>query len=339
MVIAAPERPAEVQERQPGLGGITGEMLAKATAREGRSRAENTSRNYARAQRAFASWCREMEVPSLPAPVGVIKVYLDRMIDERGWMPSTVRSAFAAIADMHRRAGYGEVVMDPSFGDFLAGVDRDDDRRQRQARPLRVAEMEVVRFWACHPREGEAEAKAWRRGLKDIAILAVMRDGMLRVGEAAALMWNDVELQPDGCALLHVRRSKTDRRGEGKVQLLAPLAVADLDRAFPSGDRDPEARVFGVGARQLGERVRRVCEHAGLGTGYCGHSPRVGMAQDLAAMDIGTPALMDAGRWKSAGMVARYTRTEEVYRGAIARFYGLQPPAGGMPAQPALEVV
>lgn len=338
MLTLAPERPAEVLERQPRLGGITEAMVARATAREGRSRAANTVRNYGRAWDAFAAWCRGMEVTALPAPVGAIKVYLDRMIDERGWMPSTVRSAFAAISDVHRRAGYGDVVRDASFRDFLAAVDRDDVRRQRQARPLREGEMTQVRFLACLPRKRETQAQAWARGLTDIAILQVMRDALLRVGEAAALTWGDVEYQVDGCALLHVRRSKTDRKGEGKTLLLSPLAVEDLRRAFPDGPGAQDERVFGLGPRQIGERVRRVCEHAGLGAGYSGHSPRVGMAQDMAAMDIGTPALMDAGRWKNAAMVARYTSSQEVYRGALARYRGLEPPAGGLPAQPGLEV-
>ena len=37
-----------------------------------------------------------------------------------------------------------------------------------------------------------------------------------------------------------------------------------------------------------------------------GHSPRVGAAQDMIASGIGTPAIMQAGRWKSAAMVQRY---------------------------------
>ncbi len=335
---AAPERPAEVLERQPRLGGITEAMVARATAREGRSRAANTSRNYGRSQRAFAAWCGQMEVPWLPAPVEAVKVYLHEMLEERGWMPATVRAAVAAIADAHRRAGYEDPMKDASLRDFLSAVQRDEERRQRQARPLRVGEMEVVRFWACHPRRGEREAASWARGRMDIAICQVMRDGLLRIGEAAALVWGDVELAQDGCGLLHVRRSKTDQRGEGQVLLLSPLAMEDLERAVPVEARDPEARLFGVGARQLGERIRRVCEHAGLGPGYSGHSPRVGMAQDLAAMDIGTPALMQAGRWKSAAMIARYTSSQDVLRGAVAQWYKLEPPAGGLPAQPGLAV-
>ena len=126
-----------------------------------------------------------------------------------------------------------------------------------------------------------------------------MRDGLLRVGEVAALVWEDIEFMPDGCGLLHIRRSKTDQKGEGKTQLLSPLAVKDLRAAIPHGPMDPQALVFGISADWLGRRIRQVCEHVGLEPGYSGHSCRVGMAQDLAAANIGMAVLMESGRWGS----------------------------------------
>ena len=45
------------------------------------------------------------------------------------------------------------------------------------------------------------------------------------------------------------------------------------------------------------------------------------MAQDLAASGVELPALMTAGRWKSARMPARYTERQSTGRGAVARYY------------------
>ena len=61
---------------------------------------------------------------------------------------------------------------------------------------------------------------------------------------------------------------------------------------------------------------------AGLGSGFSGHSPRVGMAHDLTAAGVGLAALMVAGRWKSERMPAHYARGEAARRGAVARFHG-----------------
>jgi hypothetical protein len=84
---------------------------------------------------------------------------------------------------------------------------------------------------------------------------------------------------------------------------------------------DPEARVIGLSASQIGRRVKAAARAAGLGDGFTGHSGRVGMAQDLAAAGAELPELMTAGRWKSSAMPARYTARQAAGRGAVARYY------------------
>lgn len=54
---------------------------------------------------------------------------------------------------------------------------------------------------------------------------------------------------------------------------------------------------------------------------YTGHSPRVGMAQDLTAANIGLPAVIQAGAWKSSRMLARYAAQGAVAQGAVAQYY------------------
>ena len=45
------------------------------------------------------------------------------------------------------------------------------------------------------------------------------------------------------------------------------------------------------------------------------------MAQDLAAEGAELPAIMQAGRWKSPEMPARYAERMIAGRGAVAKFY------------------
>jgi hypothetical protein len=45
------------------------------------------------------------------------------------------------------------------------------------------------------------------------------------------------------------------------------------------------------------------------------------MAQDLVAAGFDVAAIMQAGRWKSSAMVARYTERLQVARGAIAQYH------------------
>ena len=84
---------------------------------------------------------------------------------------------------------------------------------------------------------------------------------------------------------------------------------------------DQNAPVFGLSAKQIGRRVQAAAKAAGLGEGFTGHSGRVGMAQDLVKSGVELPALITAGRWKSAKMPARYTERQAADRGAVARYY------------------
>ena len=329
--------PAEVTARQLPLGNIAPERLAKVRSRRARGKqAASTVRKYRQAQGAFARWCLAMDVDAMPAPVEAIQAYLDERVEERGWKPATVRLNFAGIADAHSRSGYGDIVRDPSFKDYLKGVDRDDARRQRQALPLTDLKMEAVRQGACRPRKGETEARARARGLLDIAALEVLRDGCLRVGEGAALVWDDIEFTVDGCATILIRKSKTDQAHEGKKKLLSPRAVNALHAARPVGPMDPQARVFGLSADSLGRRIRQVCEHVGLGPGYSGHSCRRGMVHDFAVRGIGMALITEAGSWASEKMVKRYMEDVDLYLSAAAVYYNLGPAPAGLAVQAAL---
>ena len=114
----------------------------------------------------------------------------------------------------------------------------------------------------------------------DVALLSVLRDGLLRRSEAAELRWGDLELQEDGSARLHVRRSKTDPEAEGVVLYIGQEATHALQAIMPEDTAvvDPARRVFELSASQIGRRIDAAAKAAGLGEGFTGHSGRVGMA-------------------------------------------------------------
>ena len=153
----------------------------------------------------------------------------------------------------------------------------------------------------------------------DVAIASVMRDAMLRRAEAAELRWDSVDFRADGSARITVRRSKTSRASA--VLYVGPEAADDLRRIMPqNGAR--RSRVFGLRTgRAISARLTAMARAAGLGDGFRGHSPRVGMAQDLTAAGVGLTAIMVAGRWKSERMPAHYSRAQKAARGAVAQFY------------------
>ncbi len=59
---------------------------------------------------------------------------------------------------------------------------------------------------------------------------------------------------------------------------------------------------------------KRMADVAGLDNDPSGHSSRIGAAQDMTAAGLGNAEIQQAGRWKSATMVSRYTENQQVRR-------------------------
>ena len=159
-----------------------------------------------------------------------------------------------------------------------------------------------------------------RRGLADIALCGVMRDALLRRQEAASLVWGDIAGEVDGSGRLTVRRAKNDQEANGTLLYLGRQTMRDL-AAIKLPDARPDDSVFGIGGSHFNRRIAAGARAARLGDGFSGHSPRVGMAQDLAAAGTALPELMQAGRWSTSAMPTLYVRAQSAGRSAVAKYY------------------
>ena len=286
--------------------------------------AENTMTNYGVQWRSFLCWAREKGVHALPAEPEVVAAYLSERIQEHRHKPATLRSAACAIAFVHKSAGAGDPCASQEVKRMLKAATRKEGRCQKQAAALTAEGMEDIRLTARNPRPGrggrlERPETARIRGNVDIALIGLMRDAMLRVSEAAVLTWGDIEMEHDGTGRLLVRRSKTDANNEGAILFVSAQTMADL-AALRTGKGESDS-VFGLRPNQISGRIKKAAQEAGLGHGFSGHSPRVGMARDLARVGTELPSLMNAGRWRSPAMPAHYIRNEVAGRGAVARFH------------------
>ena len=286
--------------------------------------AHNTIKNYRIQWAIFTGWARRRGVGELPAEAAQVAAYLAERLERHNHKPATLRVAAAAIGFAHRTAGLEDPCRGPEVKRTLRGAARKAGRSQKQAEALTAEALARIRSCACEPRPGrggrlESQDTAQRRGDTDVALISVMRDAMLRRSEAAALTWDDIRAEPDGTGRLVIRRSKTDPDGRGVVVFVSAATMAALQRIPPGA---PGASVFGLGPSQIARRIKQAAETAGLGDGFSGHSPRVGMACDLVRAGIELPGLMTAGRWRSPAMPAHYARNETAAKGAVARFYG-----------------
>ena len=138
---------------------------------------------------------------------------------------------------------------------------------------------------------------------------------------------------PSGTGTILIRRSKTDREGQGATGYLSRETVRWLLLWLES----PEIRegaIFRrlVGQNRVGERLhadivadiyKRVARWiqmpAKAVAHVSGHSIRIGATQDLLALNIDLASVIQTGRWKSTAMPMRYGEAVQAARGGMAR--------------------
>lgn len=284
--------------------------------------AANTTRAVASDTRLFSSWCADHGHAPLPATPATISAFIVVQAQEKA--AATVARYMASIAHMHRAADLPDPTKAQVVKLALRKTRRSTGTRQRQAAPLNASILDRLAVVTTES----------PRDLRDVALLRMARDILARRSELVAINVDDIERADDGSGTVLIRRSKTDQEGQGAAQFLAADTICAIDAYRDACAVDEGAlflRLFKGGA--TGRRLdagsipaifKRLASMAGIdATAVSGHSARVGMAQDLTAAGADLPALMHAGRWKTAAMPARYGERQAARRGAVARFYGV----------------
>ena len=125
----------------------------------------------------------------------------------------------------------------------------------------------------------ERTASARRRGVVDVAMIALMRDARLRVSEAAELTWSDIERVRGGSGRVRVRGTDEPDYREVSADTMKRLW------AVRRGAQEHEP-VLGMRPNQIGRRIDAAARQAGLGEGYSGDSPRLGMIRDMETVGV-----------------------------------------------------
>ena len=158
--------------------------IARLQAAMATSRAPSTRRCYSAQWRLWSQWAFSREYDILPAlPVCVADYLLDRA--EAGASIATLRLVRASIAAIHKDSGHADPTDNPGVKRVMAGLARSLAGPQRQAAGLTRDVQIAIQATAAFPRmlpsgQLESPGKAARRARLDIALVAVMRDGLLR---------------------------------------------------------------------------------------------------------------------------------------------------------------
>ena len=312
----------------PDATGLTGNDKDNLRSLLDHQIAQNTSATYRIQWRQYRQWAMTKGIVAMPGAPAHVAAYLAERLQVLGHKPATLRVAASAIAFTHKAAGVDDPCASEAVRRILKSATRKAGKAQKQAEALTADVLAAIQGTARHPRPRrgggvESAETACRRATMDIAMISLMRDAMLRVSEAAALTWQDVASDADGTGRLTIRRSKTDVEGEGTVAFISAATMVTLAALRQQRDETRETEmVFGLRPNQIAKRIKLAAQAAGYGVGFSGHSPRVGMARDLARAGIELPSLMTAGRWRTSTMPALYIRNEAAGRGAVAQLYG-----------------
>ena len=261
--------------------------------------AESTVEAYERCWRMFTNWCDKKD--RIPEPAN-LAVYLNEAAVSESTLRNTLK---AACRELNIPKG--------DIRDTLSNVI--SNRQKHQELPLGKGKAQGLT-------QGDFD-KIVECGKIDpvsVALIATMRDGLLRSAEVVEITWADITHQGDGSGRLFIQRSKTDQMGRGAEVYLSRPTMARLAEIRPPGTYGTQ-KVFPFGTRTVRKRLETAGKRAGLPGQYSGHSCRVGMAQDLAAGGASTTLIQDAGRWKDASMPARYARGGALLHGAVAQYY------------------
>ena len=283
--------------------------------------ADQTCRALASDSRIWAAWCAERNVSALPAEPAVVVAFVDAQAKIKS--PATVRRYIATIAHMHRAAELADPTKAEIVRLAVKRLVRAKGSRQRQAAPL--GELAVERILATQPKTVA--------GFRNVALVLVMRDLLARRSEAAVLKVEDLTFAEDGSATALIARSKTDQEGAGAVRWLSPRTAAALRAwldcagvatgpVFRAIRKNGMVKSSPLEAGEIARLLKDMASKAGIDSAMIsGHSARVGMSQDLVAAGADLAAVMQAGRWTSPTMPARYSEHLLAARGAVAQYY------------------
>ena len=308
--------------------GLTPEEVERARGDMFRGLGASTRDNYGKHLSYFEKWCEPRGIVLSDVGTAHVKVYLGEARSRpRPVSASWMRGSVAALKRALEWKGTEDSVDWNHVHNWIQQEQIDDRTMPASVDGLTHDLIEKVVTAAWMPKDGEWPEKTRRRATFDAALLWLMWSALLRRSEVAAATWGDIQVQHapgQVFGVLNIPFSKTDKYGQGDVGyvhldtliLLHEMAIA----CGRDSSRDDQL-IFGIGKRQVWNRVHEACAHSGLPGRWGGHSLRVGAARDLTKHGTSLVGVMQAGRWKEPRTLWRYVRAMAVGDGAMARLH------------------
>lgn len=252
----------------------------------------------------FAEWCSVNDAAFLPASPSSVARFFDDQLQTCRY--ATIRRRASAIrfahvlSDLPCPIGHSDVFLSMRRAARLKG------RRPKQV--LGLTRPLLDKILAACPNT--------LAGARDAALLCIGYDTLCRSSELSWMRIEHVQLEQ---GRIYIPRAKNDPFGDGRFACLTPSTQKRVSLWLQKGKLKYGALFRGLHTGSVSERnldtssIRRIVKSAARRAGLnqesvrlSGHSMRVGAAQDLMRSGLDTLAIMTAGGWKNADVVARY---------------------------------
>lgn len=290
----------------------------------------NTLAAYQFDIRLWLTWCKQANKPSLPATPENVCLYIEYLSTR--YKPASIKRFVQSLNTMNLAADAAPVLDDKFVKLQMRAMRRAKGVEQDQASPIRYEDIERIigsSGWI----DPITRTRRFRiMDVRDLALIMVAYDTMLRGSELARLRAEDIEPIEDGAAVIKVRRSKGDQEGEGAYKFLRPrtfqfvkkwLSLIEVRKGYifwslSTAGSPVNAPMSLQAIGQIYNKMMARTREAGAGDIYSSHSTRIGACQDMHALNIELGRIMHAGSWKDPRMPVHYNRKASAASGGMA---------------------
>ena len=234
---------------------------------------------------------------------------------------STVRRRLVSISQAHKLAGYESPTAHGVVRDVLKGLCRERGSTQKAKDAVGTNELRAM--------VGSCDNSL--QGMRDKALLLFGFVGAFRRSELVAITMADIDLVAEEGLRVHIRKSKTDQEGEGRLvgipygqhaetcPVLATRAWLDAAQInggtiFRAVDRHGRIAAAPLSGRAVALVIQRRAAAVGLDPKrFAAHSLRSGFCTAAAAKDVSERLIMLQTGHKSVQMVRKYIRQGSIF--------------------------
>ena len=275
------------------------------------SKSLNTIRAYKADIGDFIGFCNRHNLQFLPADPNIVSLYLTSLSKTSKF--STLKRRLASLSVFYKTKGHYLDIKHPIISENLLGIKRLKGSIQISKKHILINDLKQIIKAINQDNRSEFEK------LKNKALILLGFSGGFRRSELVAILIEDIDFVSEGVKIL-VRRSKTDKSGEGFVKGIPYFAnqeycqVLNLKK-YIEKLKIRTGKLFNICDKSVALKIKKYAMLAGLDyTKYAGHSLRSGFATSTAEMGAEERNIMAMTGHKSTQMVRRYIKEANLFK-------------------------